>query len=233
VNLSTGWILIPKTRKTGVSVEIPIMPGLQRHLQARFEEDPDSEFVFPELAEIYYNDSTIISKEIKKFFESIGIEDTTKKVAGYKRKLSNKDVHSFRHTFVYLAAVHGMPFPIVQGIVGHASPEMTKHYMDHAGRDAKAKYLNQLPDYLTGNKKLVAGIGQRKRLADLAYTLSGPSLDRVLNFIDSLSADQPCNDGGNDEPDDRPDDPGQPAHPAPVILDDGDPGDKPRLAITM
>ena len=69
VNLSTGWILIPQNPKTGgASVEIPILPGLKRHLQERFEEEPDSEFVFPELAEIYYNDSTIISKGIKKVF---------------------------------------------------------------------------------------------------------------------------------------------------------------------
>lgn len=150
VNLETEWISIPQTRKTGVSVDIPILPGLLRHIKSQLEEENDSEFVFPELAEIYSTSTGKIGKDIKKFFERIGITETQKEVAGYKRKLSNKDVHSFRHTFVYLAACHGIPFPIVQGIVGHTSPEMTKHYMDHAGREAKAQYLHQLPDYLTG-----------------------------------------------------------------------------------
>ena len=153
VNLETGWISIPHTRKTGVPVDIPIMPGLRRHLAAAFESHPDSEYVFPELAEKYMRNSAYIGTEVKEFFDKIGIFGTTETVPGYQRAVSVKDIHSFRHTFVYLAAVHGIPFPIVQGIVGHTSPEMTKHYMDHAGREAKTKYLNQLPDYLAGTKK--------------------------------------------------------------------------------
>lgn len=152
VDLKSGWITIPKTRKTGVTVEIPILPGLARHLQEVLEEDTESEYVFPILAEMYSNNSSDIGKGIKKLFEEIGIQNSLKKVEGYKKRLSNKDVHSFRHTFIYLAAVHRIPFPIVQGIVGHMSPEMTKHYMNHAGRNDKAQFLNQLPDYLTEKK---------------------------------------------------------------------------------
>ena len=148
VNLATGWISIPKTRKTGVAVDIPLLPGLRKHITEAMQGN-DSEFVYPELAEMYSKCPSKIGSGIKEFFEEIGIFGTTKKIAGYKKILSTKDVHSFRHTFVYLAACHGIPFPIVQGIVGHTSPEMTKHYMDHAGRDAKIQYLQQLPDYLT------------------------------------------------------------------------------------
>lgn len=149
VNLQNNWISV-KTSKTKTIVDIPIMPGLRQHILEKYEEDPDNEYVYPELAELYINSANLIGHKIKVFFEKIGITNTMKKIAGYKKNVSVKDVHSFRHTFVYLAACNGIPFPIVQGIVGHASPEMTKHYMDHAGREAKTQYLMQMPDYITG-----------------------------------------------------------------------------------
>ena len=150
VNLQTGWLVLQRTRKTGVNVEIPLLPGLQKHLESVIPLHPESEYVFPELAAKYMNSPSMIGPEVKKFFDEIGISDTRQKIDGYKRVLSSKDVHSFRHTFVYLAACHGIPFPVVQGIVGHVSPEMTKHYMDHAGREAKNRYIQHLPDYITG-----------------------------------------------------------------------------------
>lgn len=152
VDLHSGWISIQKTNKTHASVEIPILPGLARHLNEVLEEETDSEYVFPVLADMYMNDPSKIGKGIKELFKEIGIENSVREIDGYKKRLSMKDVHSFRHTFVYLAAVHQIPFPIVQGIVGHMSPEMTKHYMNHAGRNDKAQFLNQLPDYLTEQK---------------------------------------------------------------------------------
>lgn len=153
VNLQTGWISIPRTRKTDVNVDIPILPGLRRHIQQAFEDHPDSQYVYPQLAELYMEHPVQVGHDIKTFFEQIGITGAVVTVPGYKRRQSVKDVHSFRHTFIYLAAVHGIPLPIVQGIVGHLNPEMTKHYMDHAGRDAKSAYLQQLPEYITGKKE--------------------------------------------------------------------------------
>jgi len=173
VNLETGWISIPKTRKTGVAVDIPLLPGLQKHIAEKMKDNPDSEYVYPELAEMYSSEHTQIGAGIKAFFDDIGISGTTRKIDGYSRRLSTKDVHSFRHTFVYLAACHGIPFPIVQGIVGHTSPEMTKHYMAHAGRDAKSKYLQQLPDYLTAGHSPL----HKKEL----------SRDRVLRILDHIT----------------------------------------------
>lgn len=147
-------ILSIKTRKTKVSIEIPIMPGLYRHLQDMFLESPDSPYVFPELAEMYSNPNRqrVITENVKRLFHKIGIDDTQKEVDGYARRVSVKDVHSFRHTFVYMASIHGIPLPVVQSIVGHLNPEMTKHYMDHAGREARLAYMKQLPGYITGEE---------------------------------------------------------------------------------
>jgi site-specific recombinase XerD len=120
-----------------------------------FLAEPDSPYVFPELAEMYSTLSTqqAISAGVKKLLHKVGIEDTEKTVEGYARKVSTKDIHSFRHTFVYMASIHGIPLPVVQSIVGHLNPEMTKHYMDHAGRDARLAYMRQLPAYITGGEE--------------------------------------------------------------------------------
>lgn len=181
INLATGWISIPHTRKTGVSVEIPILPGLKQHLQEVMEDD-SSEFVYPVLANMYVNNPSRISAGIKSFFEKIGIAGTTKKIDGYKKILSVKDVHSFRHTFVYMAACHGIPFPIVQGIVGHTSPEMTKHYMNHAGREAKTEYLSRLPDYLTAGRSPLMIEEKRAQKKEL-------SPERILRLMQYITVE--------------------------------------------
>ena len=155
VNLKTGWISIQKIQKTGKPLEIPIMPKLAEHI-AESMKGNDSEYIFPELATIYLKNATQIGTKVKNFFQEIGIIDARKRIDGYAKQLSSKDIHSFRHTFVYLAALHNIPFPIVQSIVGHGSPAMTKIYMNHAGREAKTKYFSQLPEYLSGDTQIKA-----------------------------------------------------------------------------
>lgn len=200
VNLESGWIVIPKTRKTGATVEIPILAGLHAHLREVLAEDNESDYVFPVLAEKYINDPTSIGKDIKEFFSSIGIADATQKIDGYKKKVSSKDAHSFRHTFVYLAAVNGIPLPIVQGIVGHVSPEMTKYYMNHAGRKEKSQYLSQLPEYFfsspgpdvvlpyENSAMYLKDDSPREELAELAYSLPLEEVKELLNTVKKKSA---------------------------------------------
>ena len=148
-------ILSIKTRKTHVDVEIPILPGLYRHLREQFFAYPDSPYVFPELADMYSNPNRqrVITEHVKRLLKKVGIEKTTTKVDGYAKSVSVKDIHSFRHTFIYMAAISGIPLPVVQSIVGHLDPEMTKHYMDHASREARMAYTRQLPGYITGGEE--------------------------------------------------------------------------------
>lgn len=148
VNLSEDWIKII-TKKTKKMVELPILPQLKSHLIEMFEKFPEHEYVFPELARMYLQHPSNITMKMKEFFREIGIKNLEIEVPGYKNKLSKKDIHSFRHTFVYLAAINGIPFPIVQSIVGHSSPAMTRHYMDHARREDKMKYLSEMPTYIS------------------------------------------------------------------------------------
>ena len=146
VCLRTGWIRNLKTSKTKKEVNIPILPGLKSFLQ-KLPNKTDDIYVFPKLQAIYKNNSTRIGQNVTSFLESIGIESSVY-VEGRSRRVSSKDIHSLRHTFAYLAAIHNIPLPIVQSILGHMTPEMTKMYMDHAGMDVKQKMLSQMPNYL-------------------------------------------------------------------------------------
>ncbi len=133
-----------KQRKTDNSINIPIIEPLAIH----FESLPrTSEYVFPELHKKYTNTPDSVTNDFKSVLEQCGIVHNIK-IAGRSRLTSIKDIHSLRHTFAYIAAVSNIPLPIVQGVLGHMTQDMTKHYMNHASKKDKAKYLNQLPNYL-------------------------------------------------------------------------------------
>ena len=144
VDANCSWITINQTRKTGASVDIPIHPDLRKLLLEQLKNNENSRYIFPELAEIYLSNPKRIGKEVKNFFKRIGINSTVCSIPGYKNRVSVKDVHSFRHTFIYLAAVNNIPLPVIQSIAGHSSSEMTRHYMDHATREEKSRQLKKL-----------------------------------------------------------------------------------------
>ncbi len=147
VNLKTGWIIDRIMLKTGKKVSIPLLPGLWKYLLSL---PHTSEYCFPELAVIYLSNRPKIGKDVTTFLESLGIE-STKLAPGRSRKSSVLDAHSLRHTFAYLAAINNMPLPVVQSVLGHFSPEMTKAYMDHCTSEAKAEYMKRIPDYISGD----------------------------------------------------------------------------------
>ena len=45
--------------------------------------------------------------------------------------------------------LYGLPLAIVQSIVGHMTPELTKHYSAHATLEDKREKLKQLPGFLS------------------------------------------------------------------------------------
>lgn len=140
-------LIIRKMQKTRRSVEIPIMPPLKAFLERLKEKGGDNEYVLPEHAAIYKSNPSGISVRVKKFLEKLNIV-TSRKVDGRDRAVSVKDVHSLRHSFCYYAGLYGIPLLIVQAIVGHMTPEMTKHYQAHATRETKREKLMQMPDLM-------------------------------------------------------------------------------------
>ena len=176
-------IIRRKMLKTGVMVEIPIMPPLMEFLKAQY--GIDDEYILPEHASMYKSNPSGISYRVKQFLESLGIS-TTRKVLGRSRAVSVKDVHSLRHTFCYFAGISGIPLVVVQSIVGHMTKEMTSHYMAHANRDDKRAKLAMLPEFssLVRDTRRANLTAQTKEvLVDKINSADDATLDRVAAIL--------------------------------------------------
>ena len=135
---------------------------------------------------MYQSNPSGISWRVKSFLESLGII-TTKTPEGRSRAVSIKDVHSLRHTFCYLAGVNNIPLAIVQAVVGHMSPEMTKHYTQHASqKDIKAAFLN-MPGIFALPEQAQAlpatSEPERQQLRKLVDVLPIDDIKNILEFI--------------------------------------------------
>jgi integrase len=136
VDLVRGIIIrIPnKTgRKNPEPVKIPIHPTLR----AMLEESPKNDrvdFVLPRIAADYRRHSSYVTDRIQALFKKCKIE-TTRKIEGRHQSQVEVGFHSLRHSFVSMCSENKVPLAIVQGMVGHTNPAMTRHY-DHAEHDA-------------------------------------------------------------------------------------------------
>ena len=172
-------------RKTGNMVEIPIMPPLRFYLLQLQTDSAESEYVLPQHADMYLNNSSGVSYRIKQFLENKCHIATTKKLEGRFRAVSVKDLHSCRHTFCYYAGLYGIPLSIVQSIVGHMTPEMTKHYSAHASLSAKREQMRQLPEFmmLSGMESRDFEAAEREELQALISTLP---IEKVRQLLQEL-----------------------------------------------
>ncbi|WP_294477768.1 tyrosine-type recombinase/integrase [uncultured Victivallis sp.] len=178
------WI-IRRRRKTGAALEIPILPPLANFLREQKPLSAGSEYILPEHAAMYASNPSGISYRVKSFLEGLGIQ-TTRTGRNRGRATSVKDVHSLRHTFAYLAGCYQIPLPVVQSILGHMSPEMTRHYQAHADREANEKYLAKLPTLIGGTSEIPALELSRQEVIRQIQTLSPEQLNAVAEFIRSL-----------------------------------------------
>jgi integrase len=145
VDLTVGWIS-RRMGKTGNVVRIPILPGLRAYLDGL---PRSGEYVLPEQARMYLKNPDGISYRVKKFLDLKDVNiANTRSTPGMRRTATIKDVHSLRHTFCYIAAIHNVPLPIVQSIVGHVDPKITQMYTDHVQDAVKQERLAAMPDYL-------------------------------------------------------------------------------------
>lgn len=99
--------------------------------------------VMPELAAQYDASTADVSKVIQAVFTRCGIETASK--TGGRRAAVDVGFHSLRHTFVSLSANAGTPLAVVQAIVGHSNPAMTRHYF-HESRESLQIAVDALPD---------------------------------------------------------------------------------------
>lgn len=170
VNLSENYIRV-KTQKTGAVVMLPMLPKLRKLVEEYM--GTEGEYLFPELKKMQ---SSAVSAMFTSFLEEIGISHK-------KGDRCVKGIHSFRHTFVYLAAKAGIPINLVQAIVGHATPTMTMHYSNHASLEDAKKSLSKMPSFLT-----LGDESPRHKLKDLIKSLSitQSKVDEMLNLLNQI-----------------------------------------------
>lgn len=137
-------VMIP--RKTarhanGKPVVIPLHPVLAAML-AEIPPDERTGYLLPEIAQGYKQNNSYLCRKIKAVFESAGIRTQT--TADGERARVDVGFHSLRHTFVSLSANAGAPLAVVQAIVGHSNPAMTRHYF-HESEAALQSAVAALP----------------------------------------------------------------------------------------
>ena len=148
------------SRRNSKPVLIPIHPSLR----AMLVDTPEArrrDYVLPETAASYLRDSSAPSKRIQAHFAACevtvhrpgtgfevteGEDGKPKKVDTGKRAILEVGFHSLRHTFVSLCRAADAPLSVVESIVGHSSPAMTRHYT-HTGEAAALAAVSALPSF--------------------------------------------------------------------------------------
>ncbi len=175
-----------KTSKTGETVCIPVYERLRAELEMAHERrGAKGEFVWPQQAELYRRQHSLVSRRMGVAFKKAVGEDLVHAVRKHGLlKASVYDFHSLRTTWITEALSRGVPIETVKLISGHKTVEVvTTHYF-HPDRDQVRNALqNGLPSHITGiakgkdSKLLGAGGGSeetgRKAMVKAIAVLSG------------------------------------------------------------
>ena len=94
--------------------------------------------------------------------------------------MSVKDLHSCRHTFCYYAGIAGIPLSVVQSIVGHMSPEMTKHYSAHASMEDKRRGMERLSFF---TQEALPAADEEPERAELRQMIESMPLEKVRAML--------------------------------------------------
>lgn len=146
----------------GVLADVRNAPSLQvksshGKRSRRKVKNPPEEYVLPTMAARYLTRTDLVTDRIQNHFTKCGIR--THKPGTGKKRVQKKGVkyksvgkravvevgfHSLRHTFVSLCREANAPLAVVESIVGHNNPAMTRHYT-HVGDVAAIEAVAALP----------------------------------------------------------------------------------------
>lgn len=175
VDLNRGIILrVPN--KTARSKNIPVHIPIHSTLMAILEETPKnkrSDYVLPDFSAQYKANDSEVAKQLRTHFESCGIsvhkegtgknktKDDNKKgkikiIDTGKRAVVEVGFHSLRHSFVSLCRQSNAPLSVVESIVGHSNPAMTRHYT-HVSELAAGQAVAALPAFMNNAQGPIDG----------------------------------------------------------------------------
>jgi hypothetical protein len=118
-----------------------------------------------------------LSRRVQDHFEACEVK-THRRGTGEgtdKRAVVEVGFHSLRHTFVSLCRESNAPLAVVEAIVGHSNPAMTRHYT-HVSELAAAHAVNGLPAVIGDTPALPPAdplAALRANVRTLADTLNG------------------------------------------------------------
>jgi len=182
VDLARGLIRrIPS--KTARRNPKPVLVPLHATLRSMLDGIPSAarlDYVLPESAALYLKNTSDLSKRVHEHFEACGVKTQKpgtgrlietdpagkkRKVSTGKRAVVEVGFHSLRHTFVSLCREANAPLSVVEAIVGHSNPAMTRHYT-HTSEAAAGAAVAALPD-ITGKAVAKAALPAADAVAAL------------------------------------------------------------------
>jgi hypothetical protein len=99
-------------------------------------------------------------------------EDGEEKVVNTgKRAVVEVGFHSLRHTFVSLCRESNAPLSVVEAIVGHSNPAMTRHYT-HVSELAAMHAVNALPSVIGEASALPPAKSRDDQLRDIIESVT-------------------------------------------------------------
>jgi integrase len=137
-------------RRNPKPVIIPIHPVL-RGMLSTLPTESRGEHVLPKTAHTYLNHRRMLVQEIQDHFKSCGLQVHKTGVANRQQPVIEVGFHSLRHTFVSLCRESNAPLAVVEAIVGHSNPSMTRHYT-HIGEVAAGRAVAALPSVIEDEK---------------------------------------------------------------------------------
>lgn len=150
-------------RRNPNPVLIPIHPSLRAEIEPLVTAQNETDYLLPKIATDYVIPAgkKRIIDSIQDHFVSQGVKiykpgtgpDSKPAKEGEKPKRAVVEVgfHSLRHSFVSLCREANAPLAVVEAIVGHSNPAMTRHY-SHVGELAASNAVALLPGIMTDAK---------------------------------------------------------------------------------
>jgi integrase len=135
-------------RRNPKPVIIPIH-SILRDMLAQTAPQQRVEYVLPGIAALYLRRTDMVTSMVQRHFIACGIKPHKPGTGGKgnQRAVVEVGFHSLRHTFVSLCRESNAPLAVVESIVGHSNPAMTRHYT-HVGELAAGRAVAGLPNVM-------------------------------------------------------------------------------------
>jgi integrase len=136
-------------------------------------------YVLPDTAHDYQHRVNRVTDAIQEHFQSCGIETTQASKLGRKRSIVVVGYHSLRHSHAALHKQLGTAHVVVQGLLGHSSPAMTKHYGSNVDLVASARAIAALPDIVSESKPSETKASPEATLAQIQALAQSMTVDTM------------------------------------------------------